>query len=432
MEETDDSEFISTDFFTEGTSAPAVQPDSLSAMAEQLGNSFSFKQIGSMSRYIEPVSGENSIDMLVELFQSQPELTAVPVEEYDRVIGVIDRKTVAAATNTAWKRFTAKKIGDYVQRVSAVLYARDFIEKSLQKVSEINRKDGILYFPVFNNRSFFGIVSLDDFLSRIAEIREQDLRKAFVIQQRLFPDAETLAQLPFRVQVWNRMANALGGDLAQVIPLSAGSYLVCCFDVSGKNVAASLLTIAAGSFFNVLKYVPSCTQNPLKLVSLLDEYLEYAVPVGSFITAAFCYVDTERQLIQIYNCGHTAVYVFFRDEAVKNRVNIAAVNPALPPLGMGAVKSALNGYAADPAGNVKPYTQLPVKAGMHVDLYSDGLSDMQGDDGVRFDDDRTRRFFMELYCKKDADVSGAVEAVVDGWIHTAMLPDDITVVDIRL
>ena len=413
-----------------------VTPEPEEGSAGQISGNFSFKQVGSITKYVEPVSGENTIDMIVEMFQEQPDLMAIPVEYSTGGIGIIDRKTAAAATNTAWKRLTAKNISDYVSPVSIFLNARDFIEKALTKVSEINRKDGVLYFPVYyNNRTFFGIVSLDDFLERIALIREQDMAKAFVIQQELLPDPTKIPDLPFRATCWNRMANTLGGDFYQIYPIGASGdsaggtkYLISCFDVSGKNVAASLLTIAVGSFFNTMKFMKDKPTHPTTIISLLDEYLQTTVPVGSFITAALCYVDVARNQLYLYNCGHTTVYLLFSEEGADGRrVKIASVKPGLPPLGMGSVKEAL----AAATDTEKPFAAIPIKKDMHLELYSDGFTDMQTEDGIRYDDDRAKEFFINLYSKKDEEVGETVQKTVDSWIMNAMLPDDVTVLDIR-
>ena len=407
-----------------------VTPEQNEDMSDNgITGKFSFKQVGSITKYVEPVSGENTIDMIVEMFQDQPDLMAIPVEYSTGGIGIIDRKTAAAATNTAWKRLTAKNISDYVSPVSIFLNARDFIEKALTKVSEINRKDGVLYFPVYyNNRTFFGIVSLDDFLERIALIREQDMEKAFVIQQELFPDPEKMPDLPFKATCWNRMANTLGGDFYQIYPINDSRYLISCFDVSGKNVAASLLTIAVGSFFSTLKLMKDKPTNPGAIISLLDEYLQTTVPMGSFITAAICYADIEHNQLYLYNCGHTTVYLLFAEDSPEGRrVKIASVKPGLPPLGMGSVKEALENVTAE----TKPFAAIPIKKDMHLELYSDGFTDMQTEDSIRYDDDRAKEFFINLYSKSYEEVSDTIKKTVDGWIMNAMLPDDVTVLDIR-
>ncbi len=391
-----------------------------------LTNGYSFKQIGSITKFVEPISGENPIDMLVELFQNDPDLTAVPIEEMDHVIGVIDRKTVMAATNSTWKRLTSGNISSYVTRINTVLYANEFIEKTLQKISAINRETGVMYFSVFNSRTFMGIVSLEDFLQRIADIREQDLEKAAQIQKNLLPSRDTIDAFPFQIMAYNQMANTLGGDFYQVERNDEKHYIFACYDVSGKNVAASLITVALGAFLKPLKMLKNRPGHPLEIVAMLDKYLEQIVPMGTFVTAALCFCDMERKQMYIFNCGHTTVYSLFKDDG--NNVKLAAIKPGLPPLGMGGVAKALQESVN---AEKKPYAALPIKENMHLELYSDGFTDMQNDDGTRFDDSRAKDFFINLYNTSVQESYKLTDSTIKNWIQKSMLPDDITVLDIR-
>ena len=254
---------------------------------EKFARNFSSKQIGSIARYVEPVSGNATIDTLTEMFARNPDLRAVPVEEFDRVVGIIDRHTVEQATNTVIKRFMAKNIIDLTTKISVIFQAKDYIEKNLGRVSDLNKKFGMVYFPVFDRRNFYGLVSLDEFLERMDEIRKQDLEKASAIQTNLFPTAEDIAKLQFGITCWNRMANTVGGDFYKTFRLGEFQSLICCCDVSGKNVAASLLTVAAISFFEARKKIPGISLDPADILTEFDDYLQDVVPVGYFITGVF-------------------------------------------------------------------------------------------------------------------------------------------------
>ena len=94
---------------------------------------------------------------------------------------------------------------------------------------------------------------------------------------------------------------------------------------------------------------------------------------------------------------------------------------------MGSVKEALENVTAE----TKPFVAIPIKKDMHLELYSDGFTDMQTEDGIRYDDDRAKEFFINLYSKNFEEVSDTIKKTVDGWIMNAMLPDDVTVLDIR-
>lgn len=395
--------------------------------AESFAREFSPKQIGSIAKYIEPVSGSAPIDTLIEMFEDNPDLRAVPVEEYDRVVGIIDRHTVENATNTALKRFIAKKIIELTTKISVIIQAKDYIEKTLGRISDLNKKYGMVYFPVFDRRSFFGIVTLDEFLDRMDEIRQQDLDKASFIQKSFFPSQEDLKGIPYSITCWNRMANTLGGDFYKTFKLGEYQSLICCCDVSGKNVAASLLTVAAISFFEARKTVAGMSVNPVDILADFDEYLQSVVPVGNFITGVFVYVDAKKKFFQVFNCGHTTTYLVFA-HGDDNTPKVAEIEPKLPPFGMGSVKSELDRSRGE---DKKPYITLAAKKGVHLELYSDGFTDMVNEDGFRYEDQNAKNFFIKLYSATKEEVPEKIEFCVDHYIGKTMLPDDITVIDIR-
>lgn len=400
---------------------------------EKFSKGFSPRQIGSIAKYIEPVNGATTIDVIADMFDNDRSLAAVPVEEYDRVVGVLDRRTVDDATSTALKRFLSKPVSEYMTRVDTVLHVRDYIEKALGKISEISRKYGIVYFPVYNNRrNFFGLVSLDEFLARTAEIRERDLQKASAIQKGMFPEENYLKKnFKFSIATYNRMANSLGGDCYEAIPFSDYDGIICCLDVSGKNVAASLLTVAALSYFKMLKASRNRPDDPARILADFDAYLEGVVPVGNFITGVVVYVDVRRRLFKVFNCGHTTTFLVYRHPGVAARPKVARIEPKLAPFGMGQVKKALEASAAVTDVRQKPYSVLAAKKGIHLELYSDGFTDMLNEDGFRFEEDNAVNFFTELYMKRPEEVHAAIEEQVNSYTGNAMLPDDITVIDIR-
>lgn len=421
------SESIDQSVFTGQKEEVKNEEENISSMLQE---HFSPKQIGSIAHYTEPVSGSFPLESIAEMFKSDDKLEVVPVEEFDHVVGFIDRKKISSITGSVWKRITANNVIDYTQRIDVILYARDYIEKTLKKVSDINRKFDIRYFPVFNGKSFFGMVSLDDFLDRIAEIREQDLAKASVIQQSFFPHDDIISSLPYSFHFWNKMANELGGDIIEVYKFSQSRSLIGCFDVSGKNVAASLLTITVGAFFNSLIAANNGEKNPVRVIAMLDSYLAKVVPSGNFITAMFCYVDEETKKICLFNCGHTTSYLIKKDGA-SGALKVLAIDPKLPPLGMGVVAEQLRASLTEKDVSKRPYVAYNMVHGLHLDMYSDGFTDMKDEAGHRYEDDNAKKFFTTLYELNDDEVEACIEKTVSDWTGEAMLPDDVTVMDIR-
>ncbi len=412
---------VSQNFFEDIQEAPQDQ-----AHKTFFQENFSPKQIGSIAKYIEPVSANVSAEYLSSLFKDDEELRAIPIEQNDSVIGIVERRAILEATNTTWKRLTSKNIIDYVEPFHESLNANDYIEKTLGEISKINRQTGSVFFPVYSRRRFLGLVSLDGFLDKMDQLRAQDLAKAAAIQKSFMPSSDTKFG-SCELRSWNKMANELGGDIYQAIKLDDTKSMICCFDVSGKNVAASLLTIAVGSFFKMIRVLPKDALQPEKIISMLDEFLQDSVPMGNFITAAICCFDEEKRRISIYNCGHTNVYAIIKNESGANG-KMAVIEPTFPPMGMGAVSEQIKNSKDGKNGA----TVLPFKDCLHINLYSDGFTDMKNNDGERYEDDRAKDFFINLYRVKDGDVEEKIQGEVTEWIQNAMLPDDVTVLDLRL
>ena len=414
-----EEEIIDSSFFSEDLE----EKSSIDVRKTGFENSFNERQIGSIVMTIEPVSSRASLDVVLEMFDEQPDLTAVPIEKDDAVVGVVERDVIERNKAAGFKLFASKTCGDYLKESPFTLNCSDFIEKVAAKVNDAAIKAEFKHLIVLlNNRSFYGIVSIANMNARLEELRAHDMEKAAAIQQNMLKKNSDTKGFPFDVCIWNKMANAVGGDYYVAKELCEGRYIIGSFDVSGKNVSASLLTVTLGSIFSMLSVQDSSKVSPSQLVVMLDNFLQEIVPVGNFITGAVCYVDYKARTISVYNCGHTNVFAYLKDESGKGRV--ATLAPTLPPFGMGAVAEAIT---TEKKGAYK----MPVKPGLQIDLYSDGFTDMQSDDGERYDEARTKAFFGELFKTDVYSAEKTIEKTVTDWIQHSLLPDDITVVNIR-
>ncbi|OJF76129.1 MAG: hypothetical protein BKP49_08240 [Treponema sp. CETP13] len=426
---TNSSEFVDMALFTSEDSEKPSHSDNTEQTTETINNLFSFRQIGSVVKCIEPINGSVSMDYVRDLFLNQPELQAIPVEQDDVVMGIITRKEVEAATSSAMKRLISSDCIKHTEKSPIILYAREYFENVVSKVTKISRTKGIFCFPVFNNnKNFYGLIFIDDFEERLSMIREQDLEKAKKIQQNMFPKKTEISSLPFKVNIWNRMANKVGGDFYCTHKISDNFYIVGCFDVSGKNVAAALLTVLVSAFFSMMKYsTPVEFSSADTITSKLDKYLADVLPVGNFITGAICYIDIKDKKVKVQNCGHTRIYDFLPIEKDNvKKIGISHIDASLPPFGMGEVAKEL-----EKSNNTKKSTVLPLRQGLHIDLYSDGFTDMQTEDDIRFGDDNAKEFFINQYSKNTSEIKKNIQEIVEHWVHKAPLADDITVMDIR-
>lgn len=384
-----------------------------------LQEEFAYRQIGSITMQIDPMDVSASLETVMEFFSENPTHVALPIERNGVLIGILERSVVEKMSESAWSRFWQKDLDSYIQVPLLSLRADDYIEKNLAKVTELNSEKGARFFAVFYRKSFFGIVGMREMLMRITDLRTRDMAKARSVQQNLLKSTVNKQDPRYSVTTWNRMANEVGGDFYKDFAFDDGDrHIIGCFDVSGKNVAASLSTMAIGSFFTALNYFDLGDRFGEKTTLLMDKYIANLTPDDMFITAAICYVDLKEKTVLIQNCGHTPVYLFIPGEG--NKIVGKTMNPNLPPMGMGIIQE------EDSTG-----FKVPITKGLRIALYTDGITDMVTPDGVRFEDDRTRELFASTYAKSNAETQEYFTKTIEAWITEAMLPDDITIMDIR-
>lgn len=384
-----------------------------------LQEEFAYRQIGAITRQVDPVDVSSSIEFVMDSFKNNPTLHALPIERNGVLIGILDRSQIEKMNESAWSRFWQKDLDAYIQTPLLTLRADDYIEKNITKVMELNTDKGARFFAVFYRKSFFGIVGLHEMLARTTELRARDMAKARLVQQHLLEPGSCEKDSRYTLLTYNRMANEVGGDFFKDFCFDDGQrHIVGCFDVSGKNVAASLSTMAIGSVFTALKYFELGDRFGEESTILIDKYIEDLTPSDMFITAAICYVDLKENTVLIQNCGHTPIYLFIPGE--NGKVAGKTMNPNLPPLGMGILGSEeTTGY------------KIPITKGLRIVLYTDGLTDMVTPDGVRYDDERTKALFTQAHGKSETEAQAHYEKTINEWINEAMLPDDITIMDMR-
>lgn len=412
-----DEEIIDESFFIENS----LDVNEASVIKTGFENSFNDRQVGSIAVAVEPVSINVSLDSVIELFHSQPNLEAIPIEEDDLVVGVIERRSVLDdSDNPIKKRFVSKSINEYVKKCPFSLNTSDYLEKISGKVNEIAIKVEVKHLVVLlNNRSFYGLVSVAEINQKIEKLRAHDLEKAEVIQQNILQINSAVSDFPFDVNIFNKMANPVGGDFYLAQDLSDEKYVIASFDVSGKNVSAALLTVTIGSFFTLIKMINKNNLTPQKLILMLDRYLKEIVPLGNFITGCICFVDKAANTVQVYNCGHTDTVMVINTSFGKK---VASLVPTLPPFGMGSISDELKNKS-------RTSYKLKIMYGLQINLFSDGLSDMQNDEGERFGDTRVLEFCKNLYdSEKPVDYT---KSVCSEWTRECLLPDDISVINIR-
>jgi len=180
---------------------------------------------------------------------------------------------------------------------------------------------------------------------------EADQIAARKIQEALIP--QKLEPLPgYRIESFYQPFRDVGGDYFDVIALKTPLVLIALADVSGKGMAAALLS---SNIQALVRSISSADASPLLLAKRINQHLSDHTPSEFFATAVFLLLNRESGEIDYVNAGHNAPIVFGPGQ-------IQLLQATGPPLGLFAASS----YEARSA---------MLDPGRSLLVFTDGLTD---------------------------------------------------------
>ena len=197
----------------------------------------------------------------------------------------------------------------------------------------------------------------------------------------------------------------IGGDYYDFIELSKGVFLFCVADISGKGVAAALLM---ANFQATLRYAVKPYEALEDVVRFLNTQLIQTMNSERIITLFIGRFDTTSNKLEYINAGHAPPFLVNADtvEILKEGCTLLGAFDELPYIRTG---------------------KTIIKKEVILMAYTDGLTDLQNDAGVYFDEYCLKYFLMENRSKDvDTIVNGLMDEM-DAFKGRQDYPDDIAI-----
>lgn len=368
-------------------------------------------QIGYITQSVEPISVNMHLDDVVQMFNANEELDSLPVE-YDRGIGIIDRQLIQEKGKSFWNSFRNAEMDEYMYTNTLFLSSREHIKKIFKKITSDEKLEGLNSFIVFHNAKYFGIVKYDDLITHISDLQEWETSQAKNIQQFLLSKNELNDDL-LDLKASLEMAHELGGDFYQALKVTDNLILVACFDVSGKNISAALLTIMINSFFTLIRQNKiNDISNPVTLLSDFNQFVFEQTSPEQYIASLFLFIYKKEKKVEIYNFGYTSPCII---KITDGKTKALFLNSNYAPIGIGD--------AIDFSAKPYLYSISSLKSAF---LFSDGLIDALNERGERFGEERIKNFIIKNYRKMGTDFLDEMNTELSNFIQETPQADDIT------
>jgi len=237
--------------------------------------------------------------------------------------------------------------------------------------------------------------------------KEMELAKEF--QQMLIPEKIPLSD-KYAVDIYYRPHSNVGGDYVDFIKFSEDRFAAVIADISGKGVAAALLM---SNFQAMLHGLIQQYRDLETFVFALNQAVYRITQSDKFITFFIAEINTAKREMTYINAGH------------------------FPPVlyNGGDISELKTGSTVIGAFDKLPFIQeekIKLKADALLFCFTDGLADLQDDEGTYFEETQVQKFVLD---NKHLDVNKFNEtliATIDKYKGDREYVDDIAILTTKI
>ena len=350
---------------------------------------------------------DEEVDALAAAMDKAPSLIAVGVvDETSAPVGLILRRELLDLLSKPFGREVYKK-----KPISAVMKESRIFRDDLSIFGvadilkdEVRRVDDTYYLLTNAAGSFSGVFSTKNLLVYLSDTTARDIALAQRIQSAIVRESDRFEDPRCSVVCYSRMAKEVGGDFYLVKRLNANKVFLGICDVSGKGIAASLITAVLGGIFDTY----TGAQGLGAFLRRLNRYLHDTFHLEYFVTGIFIELDIETGESTICDMGHS--YVVVRERGQLFRVGKKTSNP--------------------PLGTLKNLTPMLsshhfAKGGLAL-LFTDGIVEQTNPRGVEYSEMRLWRLLKSRPGLGPDELQDLLIGDLDGFRDGQPQSDDLT------
>ena len=349
---------------------------------------------------------------LADKLETMPSLQAVGViNQKGKALGIITRKDLFGLLSRPFGRDVLRK-----KTVSSLIcdVERFNIDDNIFTISEeieekVNANTTHYFLLVNDADEFCGIFSGKDMLVFLAEITRRDIALSRKIQTRIVKENDELHKPGFSLSASSVMAKGIGGDFYSYKKFSDSQYLIVLCDVSGKGMAASLLSSQLSGFFNTYPI-----GNDLDvMITDLNNQLTHSFAGEKFITGIFMIFNEETGQLKIADMGHT--HYFKYSGGKRKMLSTSAVNI---PLGISTELT------------VKTFT-INLKKDDCFFLMTDGLIEQKNEAGDQFPVQELDKILRTHIGNTAKELNSSILSFFNNFRGSAARQDDVSYIILK-
>lgn len=243
------------------------------------------------------------------------------VDASGRVKGIVIRRDFFNLLSRPFGRDVTKKhiVKDVTSTVKTFHWEENIFFVSSEIQAEIGKHENCYFLLKTDDERFAGIFSSRDMLMYLSDLTMKDLELARKIQTRLVKEYYRYSGYRFEVVASSIMAKGVGGDYYGVREYAPERWIIMLCDVSGKGMAASLITSMLSGMMETYDF----SQGLEAFITGLNRTLVESFEQERFITGVFCLLNAATGKVVYCDMGHSYKYLLRNGSVLefKNRAS---------------------------------------------------------------------------------------------------------------
>ena len=279
--------------------------------------------LGEILKKQEPVSPQLPVSEVVEIFQKNPSLLALPILAEGTFTGIISRR--ALFYNHLGRPFAMELFGKkpimVLQEEDCMTMEADLdVNGALSRLLDFDPSLETDCFVITEAQRYAGMVSVSDLMMTISmtqaslvqtleslgERIQSEVKKAGEIQQALLPVSEfSFEGLTVSGEITT--SSEIGGDYFDYFQLDKDRIGLLVADVSGHGVQSGMVTTAAKASLNCL--ISQGVDTPAGLLFGMNNAILATARQTLLMTCLIAVIDTKNGKVTFANAGHNFPYI---------------------------------------------------------------------------------------------------------------------------
>lgn len=247
------------------------------------------------------------LDLADDLRRDESVQAVGVVDEEDTVVGTVVRKEIFARLSRPFAQdlYKKRRVREVVSSAEVVSGDENVFTVAEAIAPDLKEQDVTYYVIAGESHEFLGIFSTQDMLVYLSDMTQADINLARKLQARIVRERDLLVGKSFEFASASHSAKGVGGDFYSIRRYDEDRWVVSLCDVSGKGVAASIVTSVLWGMMSIYDF----RRGLVGFLQELNRYIITTFEAEKFITAVFLDYDEGRGVMRICDLGHSHLFL---------------------------------------------------------------------------------------------------------------------------